>query len=151
MVDCEGWDWFSRRAAASRVAATAKPPAAQAAQAPDVDALLTAGSTSSAFAAWSRRPSAVAPAAAFRLAARLVQEQRWEDAEAVADRLLAAPLPGNPVRLLGAWVMVQRNRPSAALEQLALLVQPTEAESGKAERIRTEAQRRRADLTYELA
>ncbi len=158
-VDCEGWDWFSRRAGAApppspakrlpKVAVPAVPAVSE--PPPDIDALLRAGGSAAGFAAWSRCSADVPPAAAFRLAARLVDEQRWEDAEAVAGRLSAAPSPGNTVRLLHAWVLVQRDRPGAALDQLALLVNPTPAEAGKAEYIRAEAERRRAALSYELA
>jgi len=159
-VDCEGWDWFTRhtgtpppRRTATRMAPLQAPaPLARTPEPPpDVDALLRSGGTVAAFAAWSRRPADVPADAAFRLAARLVAEQRWDDAEAIAGRLSAAPDPGNAVRLLHAWVLVQRDRPGAALEQLAHVVTPTPAEAGKLALIRDEAERRRAANPYELA
>jgi membrane associated rhomboid family serine protease len=153
-VDCEGWDWFSRRSgsqAPPKPKAKHSPTTAAPEPLPDLDTLVRNEGTAAGFALWSRRSAEVPPATAFRLAARLVDEKRWEDAEAVASRLAAAPAPGNAVHLLYAWVLTQRNRPGTALDQLALLANPTPAEAGKAAHIRADAERRRAELPYELA
>lgn len=88
---------------------------------------------------------------AFRLAAKLVDAKLWEDAEQVADALLNGPDPGTQVRLLYAWVLLQRGRPSAALEQLNDVQPANPAEAGKLAHIRQEAERKKAETPYEFA
>ncbi|MEK7412097.1 MAG: rhomboid family intramembrane serine protease [Planctomycetota bacterium] len=154
-VDCEGWDWFSRRE--RRGAKPTKPNAVRAPHVPapmpaaDVDELLRSGQTAAAYAAWTRHPTSTSNIVAFRLTARLVDEQRWDDAGVVAKALLRADANHVPTRLIYAWILVQTGRPTSALEQLDGLDLQHGPDAGKLTHIRQEAERRKAENPYELA
>lgn len=160
-VECEGWDWFSRRAdgnakaakpgKTAKIAKTVAEPQRAVESIADIEALLKAGRTADALAAWKGQQSTTPGPVAFRLAAKLVDAQQWEDAELVADALLKGPDPGTHVRLLYAWVLLQRGRPSAALEQLNDVQPANPAEARKLDHIRQEAERKKADIPYEFA
>lgn len=160
-VDCEGWDWFSRRADGNakraipapraKVAPTVAAPQRAAAALVEVEALLKTGRTTEAFAAWKDQATTTPAPVAFRLAATLVDAQQWEEAELVAGALLRGQNPSTSVRLLYAWVLLQRGRPAAALEQLGEVQPANPSEAGKLAHIRQEAERRKAETPYEFA
>ena len=63
-VDCEGWDWFSRRGGATKPTPSRRPPTAAVPEPPpDIDALLRSAGSAAAFAAWACRSAACAPGA----------------------------------------------------------------------------------------
>ena len=149
-VDCEGWDWFSRRRGVVKparivVPATPAPPPV------DVTACLQRGDHDAAFTAWSLQRSVTPTVTAFRLAVVLVERQRWQDADAVVAAVLRSEPSHLQARLLQAWVLVKLGRPTTALEQLESLSPSDESGMRKLAAIRREAERLKAEQPYELA
>lgn len=153
-VDCEGWDWFSRRqqpvrparkptVRASTVVASVPPVAT-------LDELVASGQLKQAMEAWRREPAASLPTLV-RLAGKLVAAQQWEEAEAVASAVIQRDAAHANGRLLKAWILVNTNRPAAALEILNGVIAGNPTEAAKLEHIRRVAEERKASNPYELA
>lgn len=161
-VECEGWDVLSRRQqqqapSPSRLkgvqAQTPYPPIAPVASLPvvSVGELLSEGRLDEAMAACRANPAAVDPALLQRLAAKLVEVGRWQDAESIADLRLRGEPEHVATRLMKAWALVQMKRPSAALEVLEGLQVTADMDRQRYARIRAEAERSQAENPYEFA
>ncbi len=161
-VDCEGWDWFTRRGKAwtrpsallerapsrTRPAVTAAPAPPPA---PDLQACLAAGNLDGAVAAWRREGLAADTAAIARLATRLADAGRWDDAIAAADAVLYRDESQVRMRLVRAWALVRSGRPRAAQDALREAAPATAADHALAVQVRAAVEAALAQGGLELA
>lgn len=167
-VDCEGWDWFSRRAGARprrpavAAAARAAPPPAPDRATLDAEyraactALLAAGNADAALRVWNEHHGerwGLPLALRERLVGLLVQAGRIADARPLVDGILAAAPGHAAMGLLQAQLLLRERRPAAAGEALARIDPAAcdERQRALAERLRRQAERQRAAGVLEIA
>lgn len=165
-VDCEGWDWFSRRRGDAPRAGSAKPILA-ASPPPDQMALdaeyrasftemLSAGNAAGAIQVWQAHHGErwnLPIALRERLVGLLVKAERIADARPVLDGILVQEPGHAAMGLLRAQLLLRERRPAAALETLDRIAATAYDERQRAldARLRAQAARLQADGVLEIA
>lgn len=164
-VDCEGWDWFSRRRGvtpvrARRQAAPAAPTVDQTALAAEYRdscrELIAAGRGEAALQIWEEHHGerwGLPVVLRERLVGLLVKADRIPGALPLIDGILAED-PGHPgMGLLRAQLLLRDRRPAAALEALERIARTAcdARQTALAERLRGQAERLRGEGVLEIA